>query len=82
MSIENEPTEPLDEGIYNAPKDNFITYWHGLSPSEREQYIAMNADLFLANKEFLDSMPKPWISRDQLIESLTAASMVILTLKR
>ena len=77
MAIENDPIEPDSTGIYIAPEESFISYWHGLSASKRQMYIAIQADLVLANKDFLDLK----VSRDELIAYLNKVGEHILTLR-
>ena len=81
MSAENEPVSPTDSGVYIAPEENFISFWHSLNPTQRKQYIALNADIVLSSKEIRDEYPEFNMSRDQLIELLTENSEIILTLK-
>ena len=81
MSNENELVSNSESGVYVLPREDFVSYWHGLNTTQREQYVAIYADLILSNKEIRELLPEFNFSRDQLIEMLRSNSEIILTLK-
>ena len=81
MSTEAEPVNYLDSGLYIAPEEDFVSYWHSLTIVQREQYIAMYADFFLTNSVIMELYPDLNISRDQLIDFLSKSSQHVLTIK-
>lgn len=81
-SFQTEEKMLNNPGIYKAPQEDFTVFWRRMSPLQRSQYIAMTADLILADPEYLANPPKVVLSRDEWIRNLEQVSDIILGLKR
>lgn len=81
-TAESKPDEKSEAtGIYVAPNDDFLVFWKRFSPEKRAQYIAMTADLILADPNYLANPPAIVLTRDEWIAELEMASEIALKLK-
>ena len=68
-------------GVYVASDVDFLPYFKGLTEVQRNQYIALEADLILGNPEIMALLGDNFFSRDEFIGFMKQISVAMLKLK-